>query len=111
MTIRFVAFVMGVIGLAGCARVHQEDLDAWRGVPVSELEAQPFFLTLPVVRTVTSDGTEIRRYVNGRNVSSCSGGGAVFKGTIDSATYNTFSECMQALCGVQQYLLHQEWLR
>ena len=83
MTIRFIAFVMCAIVLEGCARVHQEDLDAWRGVPVSELEAQPFFLTLPVVRTVTSDGTEIRRYINGRNISSCSGGGAVFKGTID----------------------------
>ena len=115
MTIRFTALLMCVIVLQGCAGVQQEDLDAWKGVPVSELEAQPFFLTLPVVRTVTSDGTEIRRYINGRNISSCSGGGAVFKGTIDSATYNTFSECMQAFAAcnnifyikngyVQQYL-------
>ena len=65
MTVRFTALVMCLIVLEGCAAVHQEDLDAWRGVPVSELEAQPFFLTLPVVRTVTSDGTEIRRYVKG----------------------------------------------
>jgi hypothetical protein len=31
---------------------------------VSILEKQPVFLTMPVVRTTTSDGTEIRNYVN-----------------------------------------------
>lgn len=81
--------------LSGCATVHQEDLDAWKGAPVAALETHPVFMTMPVVRSVASDGTEIRRYVNGRNISSCSGGGAVFKGTIDMATYDTFSNCMQ----------------
>ena len=58
-------------------------------------KTHPIFMTMPVVRTVASDGTEIRRYVNGGNVSSCSGGGAVFKGAIDRATYDSFSSCMQ----------------
>ena len=63
------------VALSGCATVHQEDFDAWKGAPVAALETHPIFMTMPVVRTVASDGTEIRRYVNGGNVSSCSGGG------------------------------------
>ena len=83
------------LALPGCVTVHQEDLDAWKGAPVAALETHPIFMTMPVVRTVASDGTEIRRYVNGGNVSSCSGGGTVFKGAIDMATYDSFSSCMQ----------------
>ena len=82
------------VALSGCATVHQEDFDAWKGAPVAALETHPILMTMPVVRTVASDGTEIRRYVNGGKVSSCSGGGAVFKGAID-ATYDSFSSCMQ----------------
>lgn len=94
------------VALTGCATVHQEDLDAWKGVPVAELETHPIFSTMPMVRTVASDGTEMRRYVNGRNVSSCSGGGSVFKGTVDMAAYNAFSNCMQtfAACNAIFYI-------
>ena len=81
--------------LIACASVHQEDLDAWAGRPVSDLEKHPIFLTFQMVRTVASDGTEIRDYVNSRNVVSCSSGGNVFSGTINLATYNSFSSCMQ----------------
>jgi hypothetical protein len=68
--------MLGVAVLSGC--VNKADLDAWAGVPVAELDKHPFFLTVPVVRTMASDGTEIRNYVNGQNVASCSGGGAAF---------------------------------
>jgi hypothetical protein len=93
----FLTTVVVCVALSGCVHqgAHQEDVDAWTGAPVAALETHPIFMTMPVVRTVTSDGTEVRRYVNGRNFSSCSGGGAVFNGTIDMATYNTFSNCMQ----------------
>ena len=50
---------------------------------------------MQVVRTRTADGTEIRNYVNGRNVASCSGGGTVFAGYVDMATYSRFSNCVQ----------------
>lgn len=53
------------------------------------------FITMQVVRTLTPDGTEIRNYINGRNVAACSGGGTVFAATVDMATYNRFSSCMQ----------------
>jgi hypothetical protein len=78
--------------VSGC--VNKADLDAWKGVPVADLDKHPFFLTVPVVRTVASDGTEIRNYVNGQNVASCSGGGFV-GGPVDMATYSSFSSCMQ----------------
>jgi hypothetical protein len=80
---------------AGCASVHQEDLDAWAGWPVSDLEKHPVFLTMKVVRTTASDGTEIRNYVNGRNVAECSSGGTAFTGQVDFARYTNFISCMQ----------------
>jgi hypothetical protein len=85
------AVALGLIG--GC--VNKSDLDAWQGVPVVELDKHPFFLTVPVVRTTASDGTEIRNYVNGDNVASCSGGGSIFRSTVDMASYSGFSSCMQ----------------
>jgi hypothetical protein len=81
--------------LAGCASVRPEDQAAWVGAPVSALDTHPIFLTMPVVKTVTPDGTEIRNYVNGADVASCSGGGATFSGTITSAAFSSFSACMQ----------------
>jgi hypothetical protein len=90
----FCAFAVSA-SLSGCATVHQEDLDAWAGRPVSDLDKHPIFVTQPVVRTVTPDGTEIRDYVNGKNVASCSSGGSVFAGQVNYATYNSFTNCMQ----------------
>jgi hypothetical protein len=78
---------------SGCQTVHQEDLVAWEGAPVFALDAHPFFLTLPMVRTVTADGTEIRNYVNGANVEGCGGGGSVYGGTVSMATYQQFTSC------------------
>lgn len=39
--------------LIGCATVHQEDLDAWVGVPVAALDMHSIFLTFPMARTLT----------------------------------------------------------
>jgi hypothetical protein len=81
--------------VAGCATVHQEDLDVWVGHPVLDLDKHPILLTFPVVRTTAADGTEIRDYVNGRSVAQCSGGGSVFAGQVSMATYSGFTNCMQ----------------
>jgi len=81
--------------VSGCLGVQQADLQSWEGRPVVELEKHPVFITLPVVRTKTSDGTEIWNYINGRNIGSCSAGGVVFGSMVDMSTYNTFSNCMQ----------------
>src|SRR6266700_5031946 len=82
-----------VLLVGGCASVHQEDLASWIDRPVSELDTQPMFLTMQVARTRTEDGTEIRNYVNGKEVISCSGGGSIFAGPVNMATYNQYSSC------------------
>ena len=82
--------------LSGCLGlgVRQQDLDAWVGQPVEALDTQPFFLTLPMVRTFTESGVEIRNYVNGRNLASCYGSGHVYGATYSSANYSAFSNCV-----------------
>ena len=87
--------ILPIIILTGCATVRKEDLDAWKGQPVSKLELHPVFLTIPVVKTKTSDGTEIWNYVNGRNIGQCSQGGSIYNGTINYAAYSQFSTCVQ----------------
>ena len=98
------ATAIALIGLmSGCALtqgVRQQDLDAWVGRPVSDLEKQAFFITIPVVKTRTSDGTEIWNYVNGQEVRSCSGGGRVNVNTgnpyMSYGNYSAFTNCMSS---------------
>jgi hypothetical protein len=90
--------MLGALALmAACASVRDADTAAWEGRPVSDLEKHPVFLTMQLVRTQTSDGTQIWNYVNARNVGSCSGGGSVFASTISYATYNQFTHCMSGI--------------
>ena len=55
----------------GSLLVRQQDLDAWVGVPVEALDTHSLFLTIPMYRTITASGIEIRNYANGTDVSSC----------------------------------------
>ena len=57
--------------LSGCATVRQSDLDAWVGVPVQALDTHPLFLTMPLYRTQTANGVEIRNYFNSKDVEQC----------------------------------------
>jgi hypothetical protein len=81
--------------LVGCATVRQVDLDAWVGQPASALETHPFFVTVPVVKTIASDGTEIWNYVNGANLGQCAGGGNVWGATLNYVAYSQFTGCVQ----------------
>lgn len=81
--------------LTGCATVRQADLDAWVGQPVAALETHPIFVTVPVVKTVASDGTEIWNYVNGADLGQCSSGGSIWGRQLDYASYNQFVSCVQ----------------
>jgi hypothetical protein len=94
---RIVTTILITCILSACVfgRVRQQDLDAWAGQPVVALEKHPIFLTMPVVKTRASDGTEIWNFVNGRNISSCSSSGTIYGRVVDSATYSHFSNCMQ----------------
>jgi hypothetical protein len=91
---RHIGMVLFASVAAACATVRQEDTEAWVGKPVAALEKHPVFLTMPVVRTRASDGTEIWNYVNGRNVGTCSGSGGIYTGLVDYASYTAFTACM-----------------
>lgn len=84
--------------LLGCATVRQQDMDAWVGQPVEVLEMHPFFLTLPMIRTKTSSGIEIRDYANVKNMSSCGGYGmaGVNAGWVSGSA---FSSCTSETVG------------
>ena len=74
--------IAACVMLSACAShtVRQEDLDAWVGHPVADLDVHPVFVTMTMRKTVTPDGTEIRNYVNSREATSCFGGGSVTPG-------------------------------
>jgi hypothetical protein len=90
MTLRTITVFASLSLIAGCATVQQADLDAWDGQPVAALETHPVFLTIPVVKTTASDGTEIWNYVNGIDLGRCAGGGGVYRTQLDYASYNQF---------------------
>ncbi len=91
--------------IAGCAGagIRQSDIDAWTGMPVVALDTQSFFLTLPMLRTVTDTGVEIRDYVNKRNVSGCIqnsfGSATMPSNTIAYANFNNFQMCSSSVRG------------
>lgn len=84
MPIFRLSIVMGAsLALLGCLSVRQSDLDSWPGQPVSVLDKHPVFLTMKVVKTIASDGTEIRDYITAHASASCSSSGDI-SGTLTS---------------------------
>ncbi len=69
--------------------VKQEDLNAWKGVDLIELETHPLFTTLPFTKRLLSDDSELHIFNNSRtasvncnhdkflNTTSCSGGDTI----------------------------------
>ncbi|MBU3607538.1 hypothetical protein [Polynucleobacter nymphae] len=80
--------------LVGCGSVRQQDLDAWVGVPVEALDTQSFFLTLPMIKTVTDSGVEIRVYPNKRAIGGCGS-----FGTVSYSAFQSFQTCSSQLVG------------
>lgn len=81
--------------VVGCATVRQQDLDAWVGMPVEALDLHSLFITVPMYRTVTDSGIEIRNYANGIDVANCFGNAGVSRsGNFVNA--NAFTTCSSA---------------
>ena len=80
--------------LTSCRTVHQTDLDSWIGVPVIAVDTHSFLLPLPMIKTVTDSGVEIRVYSNKRGVSSCGG-----TGVLSNSNFNSFQACSAGLVG------------
>jgi hypothetical protein len=88
--------------LNACATrgVRQEDLDAWVGVSVEALDTHSLFLTLPMVRTITPSGIEVRNYPNKRNIGQCFTSGSVnFGALVPYGSYSSFTNCSSGLVG------------
>lgn len=80
----------------GCTTpgVRQVDIDSWVGQPVISLETHPIFLTIPVVKTTASNGTEIWNYINGADIGTCIDKGSRTSAFLNFATYSKFSQCI-----------------
>lgn len=69
------AVAMAIVSLiAACAAkptVRQHNLNAWVGVSVEALDTHVFFMTVPMFRTKTGSGTEIRNYAYGYDFQEC----------------------------------------
>jgi len=75
--VRTAVIVLAMVSTAASAglfgKVHQEDLEAWKGVPVEALDTHPLFLGMQMTRTVSPNGLEVRNYANSKQFSNCSG--------------------------------------
>ena len=82
-----VAFAM-----TACATVRKQDLDAWVGIPVEALDTHSVFLTMPVYKSTTSSGVEVRNYTNSEDVARCfSSAGGRNGGKHDHSVFTTCS--------------------
>ena len=54
-----------LLGVTGCV-VRQQDLDSWVGMPVEALDTHSLFITVPMHKTISASGLEIRNYANGK---------------------------------------------
>jgi hypothetical protein len=85
---------------SGSMLVRQQDLDSWVGVSVEELDTHSGFLTLPLVKTRTESGIEIRVYPNKETSNRCFDTGSInSKGYQSRASFNTFQNCTSRLVG------------
>jgi hypothetical protein len=65
------ATIFLALGCATAPTVRQPDLNAWAGVSVETLGTHAFFMTVPMFRTITDSGTEIRNYAYGYDFQEC----------------------------------------
>ena len=74
--------------------VRQVDLDAWKNIPVIALDTHSFFMTVPMIKTITPDGLEIRIYSNSKSLTQCVESGNVnANGYFDYASYSEYTTC------------------
>jgi hypothetical protein len=98
----YIISLLILIFMSGCAlkSVRQQDLNSWKGVSVEELDTHSLFLTLPVIKTKTESGIEIRVYPNKVNVSSCYENGNINNnGYLNYSQFNIYQNCSNQLVG------------
>ena len=97
--ISLMALTLFIHGCAG-KTVRQEDLNSWVGVSVDELDTHSLFLTLPVAKTISDSGVEVRVYSNKKNLSSCFDSGNIDgKAYSNDASFTAFQNCSSRIVG------------
>ena len=61
-------------------------------MPAEALDTHSFFITVPMYKTVTESGIEIRNYANGKDIAQCFGSGNAYASG-SNVSANTFSTC------------------
>ncbi len=87
--------------LGGCLHnkdVRRDDLNAWKGVPVEELESHYMFSQIHMVKTLQDSGLEIRDYMNKQGINSCDKYGLI-NGYMSPENFDAFSNCTSQLIG------------
>jgi hypothetical protein len=107
------SIVFSISLLSAC--VQQENLDAWVGQPVSKLEVHPVFNTMDLEIRNLSDGSQVRNYVNGKQVSQCFGGARAnsYGQSVVVVQGNSFCSTSYAACN-NQFLVRDgivQWYR
>ena len=99
---KIISLITFALFLNGCANmtVRQEDINAWVGVSVERLDTHSLFLTLPVAKTITDSGVEVRVYSNKQNFSSCFDSGNIDGKTYSNdASFSAIQNCSSKLHG------------
>jgi len=99
---KIISLITFALFLNGCASmtVRQEDINAWVGVSVERLDTHSLFLTLPVAKTITDSGVEVRVYSNKQNFSSCFDSGNIDGKTYSNdASFSAIQNCSSQLRG------------
>jgi len=65
------AFISLITACTSKPLAQQHALDTWAGVSVETLDTHAFFMTVPMFRTKTGSGTEIRNYAYGYDFQAC----------------------------------------
>ena len=74
--------------------VDEDVVNSWKNVTVEELDTHSFFITVPMIRSNTNPGIEVRNYRNYRTSNQCNvskNGGYT--------SYNVFANCTQTESG------------
>ncbi len=111
---RITILLVSVFLEISCSRVPpvpSQDLSVWTGVSVEVLDAHRFFKAIPMFRTKTEGGTEIRNYAYGYDFGQCfSKAGATMFGDFVHEDDFIFCSSSRIICNNLFYIKEEKIL-
>jgi hypothetical protein len=72
---RYIFVLQILILFLGCSTTSKQTIsESWKGLPTVALDTHSYWVTIPMKRVFTADGTEMRFYIDSGNFTYCSGG-------------------------------------